>query len=67
MLWSYAYPMMALKWDKSSTTKNRMFWVIGQAWTGNTSSSREVVMAPLNLDNIRSRFSKSDGRSPICL
>ena len=67
ILWSHVRPMMALKWDKSSTTKNYTFWVIGPACTGNTMSPKEIVKAPLNPDSIHPGFSKVDGRSPIWL
>ena len=58
---------MALKGDKSSTTKNHMFWVIRPACMANMTSPREVVEAPLNLYSIRPGFSKANDRSPICL
>ena len=59
--------MMALKGDKSSTTENRTFRVIGPAWTSNTTSPREVVVAQLNLDTIRPGFSRAKDGKPICL
>ena len=67
MLWGNVHPMMALKGDKSSTIENHMFWVIGPAYTGNTTSPKEFVEAPLNPDSIHLGFSRVDGRSPICL
>ena len=66
-MWSHVHPMMALKDDKSSTTENCTFWVTGPAWTGNTTSPREVVEAPLNPNSIRPRFFMVDGGSLICL
>ena len=60
-------PMMVLKGDKSSTTENCTFWMTRLACTGNTTSPKEVVEAPLNPNIIRSGFSKADGGSPICL
>lgn len=45
---SHVHPMMALKGDKSFTTENCTFKIIGLAWTGSTTSSREVVEASLN-------------------
>ena len=66
-MWSHVHPMMALKDDKSSTIENCTFWVTGPAWTGNTTSPREVVEAPLNPDSIRPRFFMVDGGSLICL
>ena len=59
--------MMALKGDKSSTTKNCTFRIIGQAWTGSTTSPKEVVEAPLNPDSIHPGFCKANGGNPICL
>ena len=58
---------MALKGDKSSTTENYTLRVNGPAWTGSTTSPREVVAAPLNPDKIRVGFSKPDSSSLICL
>ena len=58
---------MALKGDKSSTTENFTLQMTKPAWTGNTTSPREVVAAPLNPDKIRLGFSKPEILSPICL
>ena len=58
---------MALKGDKSSTTENCTLRMIGLAWTGSTTSPREVVVAPLNPDKICPGFSRLEGSSPICL
>ena len=66
-LCSHVCPMMTLKWDKSSTTENYTFWITSLAWTSSTTSPREVVKAPLNLDSIRPGFSRVDGGNPICL
>ena len=41
--------------------------MIGLACTGNTTSPKEFVKAPLNPDSIHLGFSRVDGRSPICL
>ena len=59
--------MMALKWDKSPTIENCTFWVTRPAWTGNTMSPRDVVVALLNPDNTCFGFSRTVGRSLICL
>ena len=59
--------MMALKWDKSSTTENCTFWITDPTWTGSTTSSKEVVEDPLNLDSIHPGFSRADNGNPICL
>lgn len=67
MLWSHVHPMLALKADKFSTTKNCTFLVIGPAWTSNTMSPMEIVVAQLNPDSIRLGFSRADDESPICL
>ena len=67
MLCSHVCPMMVLKWDKSSTTENYTFWITSPAWTSSTTSPREVVKAPLNLDSIRPGFSRVDGGNLICL
>ena len=64
---SQVHPMMALKGNKSSTTKNYTFWIIGPTWTSNTTSPREVVEAPLNPDSIRPGFSRTNDRNPIYL
>ena len=66
MLWSHVRPMMALKGDKSSTIENCTFWITSPAWTGSTTSPREVE-ALLNPDSIRMGFSRVDGGNPICL
>ena len=58
---------MALKGDKSSTTENCTLRMTGPAWTDSTTSLREVILAPLNLDKIHLMFSKLEGTSPICL
>ena len=58
---------MALKEDRSSTTENFTLQMTKPAWTGNTTSPREVVAAPLNPDKIRLGFSKPEILSPICL
>ena len=58
---------MVLKGDKSSTTENCMLRMTGPAWTGSTTSPREVVAAPLNPDKIRPGFSRLEGTIPICL
>ena len=58
---------MALKGDKSSTTENCTLMMIGPAWTGSTTSLRDVVAAPLNPDKIRPGFSRPDSSSPVCL
>ena len=58
---------MALKGGKSSTTENCTLRMTGPACTGSTTSPREVVAAPLNLDKICPRFSRSESSSPICL
>ena len=44
-----------------------MLRMTGPAWTGSTTSPREVVAAPLNPDKIRPGFSMPDSSSPICL
>ena len=44
-----------------------MLRMTGPAWTGSTTSPREVVVAPLNPEKIRPGFSMSDSSSPICL
>ena len=64
---SHVRPMMALKMDRSSTTENYTFWMIGLAWTGSTTSLKKVVEASLNLDSIPPGFSRADGGNPICL
>ena len=58
---------MVLKGDKSSTIEKCTFWITGPAWTSSTTSPREIVEAPLNLDSIRLRFFRADGENPICL
>ena len=58
---------MALKGDKSSTTENCTLRMIEPAWTGSTTSPRDVVAAPLNPDKIHPRLSRLEGSSPICL
>ena len=58
---------MALKEDKSSTTKNCTSYVTELACTDNTTSPREVVVAPLNPDSIRLGFCRANGRSLIYL
>ena len=40
--------------------------MIEPAWTGSTTSLRDVVAAPLNLDKIHPRFSRLEGSSLIC-
>ena len=65
MLWSHTHTMMELKMGKSSIIENCMFWVTGPACTGNMTSPRKAVVAPLNPNNIRLGFSRADGRSPI--
>lgn len=67
MLCSQVRPKMALKGDKSSTTDNCMLRVTDPIWIGSMMSSRDVVEAPLNPDNILHRFSKLEGMNPICL
>ena len=67
MPWSHVCPIMALKGERSPTTKNYTFWVTGPTWTSNTTSPREIVDASLNSDNIRLGFSKTKGESLICL
>ena len=52
---------MAFFFNDTATTENSMFSVTGSAWTGNTISLREVVVALLNLDNKCHGFSKADG------
>lgn len=52
---------MALYGDKSSNIENCMLSVTEPAWTGNTTSPWEVVVAPLNPDNSRPGFSRVDG------
>ena len=52
---------MELYGDKSSTIENRTLSVIGSTWMGKTTSPREVVVAPLNLDNKCPEFSRLDG------
>lgn len=64
---NHVHPMMALKGDRSSTIENCTLRTTTLAWMSNTTSSREVVDAPLNPDNIFSGFSKSDSENPICL
>ena len=64
---SHVRPMMALKWDKSSTIENCIFWTIDPTWTSSMTSPREVVEAPLKPDSIRSGFSKADDKNPIYL
>ena len=64
---NHVRPMMALKMDRSSTTENYTFWMIGLAWTGSTTSLKKVVEASLNLDSIPPGFSRADGGNPICL
>lgn len=59
--------MMALKVDKSFTTENYTFWVTVLAWTGNTMSSKDIVVALLNPNNIHLGFSKAAGRNLIYL
>ena len=59
--------MIALKWDKSFTIENHTFWITSLTWMGNTTSSREMVEAPLNPDSIHPGFSKVDDGNPICL
>ena len=58
---------MALKGDKSSTTENCTLRMTRPAWTGSTTSPREVVFAPLNPDKIYPGFSRPESSSPICL
>lgn len=53
--------MMALYDDRSFTIENLTLRVVGSAWTGRTISPREIVVAPLNSDKIRPKFSKIDG------
>lgn len=67
MLCNQVHPKMALKGDKSSTTKNCTLRVTGSTWIDNTMSLREVVEAPLNPNNIRPEFSRIEGMNPICL
>ena len=64
---SQVRPMMALKWDKSSTIENCTFWITSPSWTSNTMSPTEVVEAPLNPDSIRPGFSRANDGNPICL
>lgn len=67
MLCSKVRPKMALKGDKSSTTNNYTLRVIRPAWIGSMMSLRDVVEAPLNLDNIRPGFFMLEGMNPISL
>ena len=64
---SHVRPMMVLNGDKSSTTENYTFRIIGPAWTTNTISPKDVVEASLNPNSIRTGFSKADGGNSICL
>ena len=59
--------MMVLYDDKSSTTENHTLRVGGLAWTGSTTSPRDIVAAPLNPNKSRIGFSKADDEHPICL
>ena len=52
---------MALHREKSSPVENYTLNVTGKAWMGNTTSPREVVVAPLNPDNRCLGFSRIDG------
>ena len=67
MLCNHVHPVMALKGDKPSTTENCTFWTTGPAWTGSTTSPREIVDAPLKPNSIRPGFSRVDDGNPICL
>lgn len=58
---------IALNGDRFSTTENCTLGVIGLSWIGNMTTPREVVEAPLNLDNIRPGFSRLEGINPIYL
>ena len=60
-------PNIALNGDKSSTTKNYIFKVIGPAQTSSMMSPKDVVETPLNPNNICLRFSIFKGENPICL
>lgn len=60
-------PMMSLKGNKSSTIENCTLRTTGPAWMSSTTSSIEVVDAPLNPDSIRLGFFKVDNENPICL
>ncbi|KAL6326007.1 hypothetical protein AAG906_038499 [Vitis piasezkii] len=51
-------PLMAFHREKSSTIENCTLNVTRLAWMGNTTSPREVVVAPLNLDNRCLGFSR---------
>ena len=53
--------MIALYEDKFSTTENHTFRVIGATWTCCITSLREVIVAPLNLDNKCHGFPRVDG------
>ena len=64
---NHVRPMIVLNRDKSSTTENYTFRIIGPAWTTNTISPKEVVEASLNPNSIRTGFSKADGGNSICL
>lgn len=64
---SHVRLMMALKGNKSSMIENCTFWIIGLAWMGSTTSLKEVVEAPLNLDSIHPVFSRVDDGNLICL
>ena len=64
---SHMRPMMVLKGDKPSTTKNCTFKVTDLALTSNMTYPKGVVEAPLNPDSIHPRFSKADGKNPIYL
>lgn len=67
MICNQVCPRIALKGDKSSTTDNCTLMVTRSAWIDSTMFPRDVVEAPLNLDNIRPRFSKLEGINLICL
>lgn len=67
MMCSQVCPRMALKGDKSSTTDNCTLRVTDPACIGGMMSPRDVVEAPLNLDNIIPGFSRLEGMNPICL
>lgn len=64
---SHMHHMIALKWDTSSTTEKCKFCITGSAWTSSTTSPKEIVKALLNLDSIRTRFSRTNVGNPICL
>ena len=53
---------MTLYRDKLLTIENRTLNMTRLAWMGNTTSPKEVDVAPLNSDNKRPGFSRVDDK-----